>query len=121
MRTVRGRYGPVCGAHILLVFYKDDLIVIDAAPNGVLAAYFINYLYFFLVNMINWWGFTLDRLKKRGLRHVSGSKKGGLMHGSDSGGGGGGGEWGVLLLGMGQAYKYTGGGIVPRHIKKGGS
>ena len=49
---------------------------------------YINFPYFFLVNMINWWGVYSDRLKKRGLRHGSG-KKGGLRHGSGPGGGGG--------------------------------
>ena len=33
--------------------------------------------------MINWWGFTLTRLKKRGLRHGSGKKRGVLGTGQD--------------------------------------
>ena len=42
---------------------------------------FINYLYFFLVNMVNWWGFTRRHGsgKKGGLRHRSGSKKRGVL------------------------------------------
>ena len=56
---------------------------------------FINYPYFFLVNMINWSTVYSDRLKERGLRHGSGKKRGsyagvrlekkgggGLRHGS---------------------------------------
>ena len=34
------------------------ILVTDAAQKGVLGSLFINYLYFFLVNMINWWGFA---------------------------------------------------------------
>ena len=33
---------------------KKTILVTDVAPMGV-----INYPYRFLVNMINWWGFTL--------------------------------------------------------------
>ena len=35
---------------------KKTILVTDVAQKGVL---FINYTYFCLVNMIDWWGFTL--------------------------------------------------------------
>ena len=73
---------------------KKTILATDGAQKGVFWAYLLITLNFFLVNMTNWWGFTLDRLKKRGLRHGSGKKrgvlgmgqvkKGGLRHGSGS-------------------------------------
>ena len=38
---------------------KKKILVTDVAQQGVLVSLFINYLYFFHVNMINWWGFAL--------------------------------------------------------------
>ena len=38
---------------------KKTILVTDVAQKGVFGSLFINYPYFFLVNMINWWGFTL--------------------------------------------------------------
>ena len=45
----------------------------------------MNYPYFFLVNMINWWGLTLT--EKRGVLGTGQVKKGGLRHGSGKKGG----------------------------------
>ena len=38
---------------------KDNLSNCCCTKGGFGSSLFINYPYFFLVNMINWWGFTL--------------------------------------------------------------
>ena len=62
--------------------------------------------------MINWWGFILTRLKKRGLRHGSGQKRGVLGTGQVKGGGGlrhgpGSTKWGLKQ----RSGKIGGGGV----------
>ena len=39
--------------------YKKDNLSNCCCTKGDLGSLFIDYPYFFLVNMINWWGFTL--------------------------------------------------------------
>ena len=38
---------------------KKSILVTDGPQKGFFLSLFINYPYFCLVNMINWWGFTL--------------------------------------------------------------
>ena len=43
----------------LVLYKRGSLIVSDGAQKGVLVSLFINFRYFCLVYMINWWGFAL--------------------------------------------------------------
>ena len=57
---------------------KKDNLSKWCCTKGGFGSLFINYPYFFLVNMINWWGFTLTD-KKRGVLGTGQVKKGGYL------------------------------------------
>ena len=62
---------------------EKTILITDVAQKGGFGSLFINYLYFLSCKHDQLVGVYSDRLKKRGLRHGSGSKGGGgLRHGS---------------------------------------